>query len=56
MDNFQEPTPEQIQAYLEKHKLNRARNWWHVREILRKQLNGDPPHGFSDWGIYWKTY
>jgi hypothetical protein len=54
-NNFREPTEDEIQSYIDRHHLNRVRNWWHVRETLRRELNGPPPDGHTDWGIYWKT-
>jgi hypothetical protein len=52
---YTEPTKEEIQAYLTEHKLDRARNWWHAREALRRQKNGNPPNGHTDLGLYWKS-
>ena len=55
INDFQEPTHEEIQTYIERNHLNRTRNWWHAREELRRLKNGPPPDGYSDWGIYFKA-
>lgn len=54
MDNFVEASEEEIDHYLKANGLDRPRNWWWVREHLRTRLNGSPPAGCSDWGIWWK--
>ena len=53
---YQEATQDEIVAYLEKHHLDYSRNWWHAREAVRKIKNGNPPTGFSDWGIFWRSF
>jgi hypothetical protein len=52
---YQEATHDEIVTYLEKHRLDYSRNWWHAREAVRKIKSSNPPAGFSDWDVFWKS-
>lgn len=53
IETAKEPTEEQIEAYMKKHK----ENYYNAREKLREKAHGGkPPDGYSDWGTYWKCY
>jgi len=56
MNNYNEPSDEQIRAVCDARKIDYHRNYWSVREELRNAANGPPPNGFTDWGKYWKSF